>query len=175
MAGKYGHLKEFLRDEDSIGPYLKRASLYFVVNGIEEDKRIPILLSSFGAWTYSLLLDPVASDVPGTLSFDRILEVLTSHFQPRRLVIAERFHFHRRVQAVDESIADLDAALRKLATYCEFGGTLEETLHDRFVCGLCHEAAQCQLLTEHVLTYQKALDAAKGLEAADRKPLLPLW
>ena len=67
MAGKYGHLKEFLPDEDSIGAYLERASLYFVANGIEADKRVPILLSSIGAWTYSLLRDLIAPDVPSTL------------------------------------------------------------------------------------------------------------
>ena len=87
----------------------------FVANGIEEDKRVPTLLNSIGARTYSLLHDLVAPDVPGTLPFDRISELLTSHFQPTRLVIAERFHFYRCVQAVDESIADFDAALRKLA------------------------------------------------------------
>ena len=53
---------------------------------------------------------------------------------------AERFHFHRCVQAVDESIADFNAALQKLATNFKFGGTLEETLRDRFVCGLRNEA-----------------------------------
>ena len=167
MAGKYSHLPEFLSDEDSIGAYVERASLYFVADGIEEDKQVPILLSSIEAQTYSLLCDLVAPDVLGTLPFDRISEVLTSHFQPRRLVIAERFHFHKCVQAVNESIADFDAALRKLAAYREFGGTLEETLRDRFVCGLRHEAMQSRLLTEHALTYQNALDIAKGMEAAD--------
>ena len=49
-------------------------------------------------------------------------------------MIAERFHFRRRVQAVDESIAEFDAALQKLATYCEFGEILEEILRDRIVC-----------------------------------------
>ena len=101
------------------------------------------------------------------LPLDRISEVLTLHFQPRRLVIAERFHFHRHVRAVDESVAKFDAALQKLATSCKFGGTLEETLRDRFVCGLCNEATQGRLLTEHELTYQKALGIAKGMEAAD--------
>ena len=52
------------------------------------------------------------------------------------MVIAEIFQFHRRAQAADESIAEFDAALRKLATHCEFGETLEEALRDRFVCGL---------------------------------------
>ena len=70
--------------------------------------------------------------VPGTLLFDRFSEVLTLHFQPRRLVIAERFHFHSPVQAVDESIAKFDAVLQNLTTYCVFGGTIEEILRDRF-------------------------------------------
>ena len=37
--------------------------------------------------------------------------------------------------------------------------TLQTTsLCDWFVCGLRNEATQCWLLTEHALTYQKALD-----------------
>ena len=64
------------------------------------------------------------------------------HFQPRQLVIAKRFHFHRRALAIGESIAEFDAALCMLTTQCEFGGTLEETLRDWFVCGLHHEATQ---------------------------------
>ena len=137
---------------DSIRAYLELASLYFKANDIAEDKRVPIFLSSIGARTYSLLRDLVAPNSPGELSFAELSEVLSSHFQPRRLVIAERFQFHRRTQAADESIAEFDAALRKLATHCEFGETLEETLRDRFVCGLRHEATQRRLLTEHALT-----------------------
>ena len=85
-------------------------------------------------------------------------------------MIAERFHFHRRVQAVDESIVEFDAALRKLATYCEFGGALEETLCDQFVCGLRHETTQCRLLTEHALTYQKALDITRAWKLMTATP-----
>ena len=42
-----------------------------------------------------------------------------------------------------------------------------ETLHDWLVCGLCHTATQCWLLTDLDLTYQKAVGIAKGMEAAD--------
>ena len=45
MVVKYGYLKEFLHDEDSVGAYLERVAVYFVANGIEEDKQVPILLS----------------------------------------------------------------------------------------------------------------------------------
>ena len=81
------------------------------------------------------------TDAPGTLTFQKLLELLTAHFECKRLVILERFYFHKRVQAIGESIADFDAALRKLAIHCQFGAHLEECeLHDRFVCGLQHEA-----------------------------------
>ena len=93
--------------------------------------------------------------------------MLTYQFQPKCLVIAERFYFHKRVQAADESIAEFDAALRKLAIHCEFGEMLEVVLRDRFVCGLRHEATQRCLLSEATLTYQKALEIAKGMEVAD--------
>ena len=60
----------------------------------------------------------------GSLSFAQIVEVLTSHFQSKCLVIAVIFHFHKLVQATDESIAKFDAALRKLAIHGEFGEML---------------------------------------------------
>ena len=122
------------------------------INGIEQDKRVPILLSSIGARTYSLLRDVVAPDVPGTLPFDRISEVLTSHFQPRRLVIAERCHFHWPVQAMDESIADFDdAALRKLATYRALAYTSLWWRHVHF--RVAREDTQYGSWTVQVLSY----------------------
>ena len=113
------------------------------------------------------ICDLVPQETPGSLSFIQIVDVLTSRFQPKRLVIAEKFLFHKQVQAADESIAELDAALRKLAIHFEFGKMLEEMLRDRVVCGLHHEATQRCLLSEPALTYQKALEIAKGMEAAD--------
>ena len=167
MAGKYGCLNEFHPEVDSIRAYLELASLYFKANDIDEGKRVPILLSSIGARIYSLLQDLVAPESPRDLSFSQISEVLFAHFQPRHLLTAERFQFHRSAQAADESIAQIDAALRSPAAHCESGDTLEETLRDRFVCGLRHEGTQRRLLTEHDLTYQKALEIAKGMEAAN--------
>ena len=66
-------------------------------------------------------------------------------------MIVERFQFHRHTQAKDESNVEFDAALRKLATPCEFVEKLEETLRDRFVYGLQHEATQHRLIVKHEL------------------------
>ena len=67
-----------------------------------------------------------------------------------------------------ETIAEYDAALRKLAATCEFGDALQDTLRDRLVCGLTHESVQRRLLSEKELTYAKAIEIARGMEAADK-------
>ena len=56
-----------------------------------------------GSKTYSLLRSLVA---PSLKTF--------VHFEPKPLVIAERFLFHKRSQALGESIANDMAELRKL-------------------------------------------------------------
>ena len=136
MAAQYGCLEKFRSESDSIRAYLERADLYLQANDIGENKRVPILLSCMGASTYAPLRDLVAPDAPGTLTFRTLSKVLTAHFEPKRMVIAERLYFHTCVQAVGESIAEFDAALRKLAIHCQFGEAVEESLCDRFVCGL---------------------------------------
>ena len=168
MATPFGTIKEFSPESDSIKAYLERVQLYFTANAVDEDKQVPILLSSIGASTYALLSDLVAPHPPSTKSLTVISETLQRHFEPKRAVIAERFYFHKRDQAAGESIAEYDAHLRKLAVHCKFGDTLDDTLRDRFVCGLRHDAIQRRLLSEKELTYQKAMEIAQGMETADR-------
>ena len=146
MEAQYGCLEKFQPESDCISTYLERANLCFQANDIDERKRVPILLGSSGASNYTLLQEMVAHDMPGTLTLGKLLMVLTAHFEPKRSVILERFYFHKRVQAVGETITDFKLALRNLAIHFQFGATLEESLRDRVVCGLQHEATQRRLL-----------------------------
>ena len=169
MATQHGSLREFHPESDTIKAYLERTSLYFSANDVPDAKKVAVLLSTIGAPTYSLLSDLVAPDPPGEKSLAEIVEALCRHFEPKGTVIAERFHFRKRDQAMGESMADFDAALRKLAIHCNFADTLEDTLRDRFVCGLCSEAMQRRLLLEKGLSYRKAMDVALAMEAAERE------
>ena len=83
------------------------------------------------------------------------------------MIIAQRFHFHRRDQQPGESVATYLAELRRLAAKCEFtGGHLQQILRDRLVCGLCDQVVQKRLLTEPSLPLDRVLEIAKGMEAA---------
>ena len=53
-----------------------------------------------------------------------------------------------------------------MARYCDFGGNLDISLRDRFVCGLKNEAVIKKLLQEKDLDLPKAI--AIGTEIASR-------
>ena len=163
-ALSYGRIEP---ENDSIAAYLERVELYFSANGIEEEKQVPVFLSVIGGRTYLLLRNLLAPDKLSEKDLNCLTTTLKHHFEPNRVVVAERFHFHRWSQAVGENIAEYVAELWRLSTHCEFGTYLEQALRDRLVCGLWKEAIQRQLLTKSELTFGEALQIAQGMEAAD--------
>lgn len=111
-------------------------NLFFVLNDIADEKKVAAFLSIVGSKMYSLLRSLVAPSLPQEKSYEELLAVLKKHFEPKPLVITERFHFHCRTQAVGESISEYMAELRRLTTHCQFITYLDEALRDRLVCGL---------------------------------------
>ena len=73
-------------------------------------------------------MKPARPVKPKDKSFEDLSQVLQRHFEPKPLIIAERFHFHRRNQAAGETIAEYVAELQRLAAHCDFGDYLEEAL-----------------------------------------------
>ena len=167
----HGKITAFQAEDESISAYLERVELYFVANDIDAAKQVPILLSSIGAKTYELLRSLTAPKAPKEKSLKELKDTLTSHFEPAPIVIAERYRFHRREQKAGESIAEYVAELRRLTTHCKFEDTvdyLEESLRDRFVCGLRTESTKKRLLTEKKLTFASAVELAQSLETASK-------
>ena len=165
-----GHIGNFDPAEESISVYLERMELFFAANGIKDEKQVAVLLSVIGPKIYALLRDLLAPEKPQDKSVATLSETLRKHFEPKPVIIAERFRFHRRDQASGESIVEYLAELRRLAAHCQFGEYLDEALRDRFVCGLRNSGTQKRLLTEtEPLTLKKALEVAVAVEAADLK------
>ena len=164
----FGRVQEYEPENELFSAYLERVQLFFLANGVEDDKKVPIFLSVVGSKTYSLLHNLVATALPQDKTLVQLVAILKSHFEPKPVIIAERFHFHRRSQTVGESIAEYLAELRRLSTHCSFGDYLEEALRDRLVCGIHSESIQKRLLAEVDLTLKRAVEIAVGMEAADK-------
>ena len=91
-----GQLSAFHQESDTISAYLERVQIFFNANGIEEDKqKVPIFLNAVGARTYALLRDLLSPEKPAAKNFAELQKALTDHFEPKPLVIAERFYFHQ--------------------------------------------------------------------------------
>ena len=76
MAKKFGTTDAFNSESDSIKAYLERVQLYFSANDAPENNYVPILLSSIGAPTYTLLSDLLVPQLPSAQTLPVISEVL---------------------------------------------------------------------------------------------------
>ena len=85
-------MQEFNPD-DSIAAYLEWFKLFVQVNGIDERKQAPMLLLVLGMKHYSLIRDLVSPGKPEDKSLDELTALLTKHYDPEPIVIAEQFHF----------------------------------------------------------------------------------
>ena len=151
----------------SIVVYLERVELYFTANEIKADKHVPVFLNVIGRENYSLLRNILSPQKPVEQPLKKLMDILREYYKPKKVVMAARFLFHQRQQQPGESVAIYLAELQKLALFCEFGESLDEALQDWLVCGLCNEAYQKQLLSEHKLTLDKALQIAQSMETTD--------
>ena len=107
-------------------------------------------------------------DVPDTKTFEQLAALLRGHYKPTRLKVAERYRFHSANQRPGESITDFVRELKKLAGTCEFtNDQLQDSLRDRFICGLRSEQIKRKLLSANY-TFQEAVDAAIAQEIAQK-------
>ena len=132
----FGKIESFDATKENWETYVERVEQFFLANDIDDDHKVPTLLSLIGGKTYTLLRDLLAPEKPATKSFQQIVTTLQEHLSPKPLEIGERFRFYKRNQHEEERILSYVAEIRKLATHCNFGGNLNEALRDRLVCGL---------------------------------------
>lgn len=107
-----------------------RVKLFIQANGIEDERKVVVLFSIIGGKTYDLLWNLLSPTDPKDKTFDELVKTLSDHFEPKPIVIAEHFHFHKQNHTADESVNQFMAELRRLARHCEFKTFLEEALRD---------------------------------------------
>ena len=119
----FGQINEFRPENESFSVYLERFELFVLANSIPDSKKVLFFLTVLGGNTYGVLHNLMAPDNQKDKSFETITGVLKVHFEPKPLIIAQMFHFHRRDQAQGEPVAEY---LRRLASKCNFRAYLDE-------------------------------------------------
>ena len=95
--------------------------------------------------------------------------MLTAHYRPQTIEIAERYKFFKRMQEDREQTTDFITALRRLAKTCNFRQYCDTALRDQFVCGLHDRKCQRELFSTQDLTLEMAIQKATAAETATRE------
>ena len=144
-----GSIESFNPSLEDWNAYSERFEQYVIANESKDEKKIvATFLTTIGSKTYNVLRDLLAPEKPSAVKFEDLVKTLRDHYEPKPIVIVERFHFHKREQHEGEGVAAYSAALKKCSEHCAFGTFLEEALRDRFVCGLRNKQTQKRLLAE---------------------------
>ena len=163
-----GSIESFKPGSEDWHAYSERFDQYVIANDIKDEKKIvATFLTTIGSKTYNLLRDLLAPTKPSEVKFTELVKTLRDHYEPKPIVIAERFHFHKREQHEGEGVAEYSAALKKCSEHCAFGTFLEEALRDRFVCGLRSKQTQKRLLAEKSLTWKTAVEIPRIVQAEE--------
>lgn len=148
-----GQIEPFNVENGDFPSYLECFEQLCVRNDVPTDRKVALFITLMAGEMYqvlkNLLVDPAA---PSSKTYDELVAQLSTHFSPKRIVIAERFKFFKAVQEVGESVASFVVRLRNLSRICEFGAFLENARRDRFVCGLYSSSLQKKLLSEDKLS-----------------------
>ena len=148
-TSNFGKLGEFNSNVEDCQSYVERVELYFIANGIDDEKKkTAILLSSCGIERYRAFKGLTATNLPGSKAFNDLVKLMEDPENPRRNPIAERFKFNMRNPKADESVSAYVAELRRLSQYCEYGNSLDSMLRDRLVCGINHDRTLQNLLSK---------------------------
>ena len=171
----HGHIKEFDPTKETIDDFRQRFEFYCTANNIKSDdeaqqaRKKALFITMLGQTTFVKLRDLASPNDITTLSLDQVIELLTAHYRPQIIEIAERYKFFKRTQEDQERTTDFIAALRRLAMTCKFGQYLDTALRDQFVCGLNDRKCQRELLSTQELTLQTAIQKATAAETATRE------
>ena len=164
-----GSLDDFHPDAECFSAYLEIAKIFFTANDIAEDKQVPVFFNAIVTTTYGFIRNLLAPADPMSKTLKVITDTLSAHFEPKPLVVVERYHFHKRDQAPGESVVDFMAELRQLVAKCNFANFLDNALHDRFMVGLRNKSIQKRLLAEPDLTITDSVTLPQNMEAAHTK------
>ena len=87
------------------------------MNSVAKDTQVAVLLTAIGGET-GLLASLLSPKKPCDKGYEEITAFLKAHFKPKFIIIAKRFHFYRRHQSQNKTIAEYVVELRCLMSTC---------------------------------------------------------
>lgn len=162
-----GTIPTFSQSVDDWKTYSEILDQFFIVNGVDDEKKSAFLISCIGIETYKTLRDLCHPVLPKDKPFTELSEILRKQFSPQVAIFRERTNFYNAKQSPNENVTAWYGRLKRLSVDCRFGDTLEAVLVDKFITGLKIGQVLDRLCEENeTLTLQQAVDIAVNKECS---------
>jgi hypothetical protein len=137
--------------------------LYVTANGLTDNGKIKAsYLILMGREAYEMYKTKKKPDDTDTLA--EIKAFMKAQFVAKKSEYTEIITFRRAFKLEGESVSDYAMRLRRLATDCNYGQTLEKEIERQFVVGCNMEEVQRKCCRTDGLDLKQALEIATGFE-----------
>lgn len=106
MSTFIGSIESFSESKNEFNTYIERFEQLMIVNQASAEKKLPLFITFIGSETYSVLKDLCTPSAPSSKTYIECVELLKSHYNPKKIVSLERFKFYKRDQKQNESFSD---------------------------------------------------------------------
>lgn len=149
LVGLLGTLTVFDSKTSDFSVFKERLNQFFIANKItDEVRQKAILLNTLSEDCYILVRSLCVPELPDSKSYNTLIKILTDHFSPIKSYFAERLKFYNSKRKCEESVADWEARIKKLASNCGFKTELDTVMRDIFVIGMNNEKIMDRLFEE---------------------------
>ncbi|EYC19104.1 hypothetical protein Y032_0025g1175 [Ancylostoma ceylanicum] len=132
----------------------------------ETDKRL-IFLQEVGGANYELLESLLQGKELESATLEELREAMERHFQPKKLILAERFAMMSKAQKTGQTLQEYFAEVQKAANECMFekvSDVRDAMVTIVFIGGLASVETRKRLLEKEHLTSKEALEVAEAFE-----------
>ena len=95
--------------------YVARVKLFWRVNKVAEEEKADQFLLFVGRDAFEKLATLCSPEEPENKSLEELVMLLRKYYKPKPSIMAERYKFYNRKQMPNESVAEYEAELRRLA------------------------------------------------------------
>lgn len=114
-----GKVQEFDLKAGAWSSYIERLEMYFLVNNVKAELKLPTLIAVMGDEAYELLTNLSSPQKPAEMQYAAVVDLMRHHLQPAPSALAERFRFRQRRQGPEENVATYVAELKKRSSFLQ--------------------------------------------------------
>lgn len=125
-----------LTEKETFQNFIKRLTVYFLLNNISDPKtKVYVLLSTIPPTLHERIYDLCSPEDPVNKPFGELTRILDEYIDPKPSIWALQHKFISRTQEQDENVATYASELKKLSLHCEFKcNNCEKTILENFLC-----------------------------------------